>query len=175
MITNKPDGLTPDNRRACTRDTNTQNKSRVHKSPYVRGARAPVRPSGAPIGAGLARQAACQATRQAVRSRARLSSFTHTHKKEVMEKEKKPMRQAMPQVAAWIDDLRLAFGKETIDAAIRAGLDGQQTFHAKENGHEIGTPIRHDENRAVSMLDIHLGPMNLASAPQTARKGTRRG
>lgn len=92
-----------------------------------------------------------------------------------MEKEKKPMRQAMPQVAAWIDDLRLAFGKETIDAAIRAGLDGQQTFHAKENGHEIGTPIRHDENRAVSMLDIHLGPMNPASAPQTDRKGNRRG
>lgn len=42
--------------------------------------------------------------------------------------EKKPMRVAMPTVAAFIDDLREAFGAEMINAAIRAGMDGQQTF-----------------------------------------------
>lgn len=52
---------------------------------------------------------------------------------------KKPMRQAMPTVTAWIDDLRAAFGAEMIDAAIRAGIDGQPTFCAAENGIEIGT------------------------------------
>lgn len=53
--------------------------------------------------------------------------------------DKKPMRQAMPTVTAWIDDLRAAFGAEMIDAAIRAGIDGQPTFYAAENGIEIGT------------------------------------
>ena len=51
----------------------------------------------------------------------------------------KPLRQAMPTVTAWIDGLRAAFGAEMIDAAIRAGIDGQPTFYAAENGIEIGT------------------------------------
>jgi hypothetical protein len=89
--------------------------------------------------------------------------------------ERKPMRQAMPAVAGWIDQLRAAFGAEPIDAAIRAGLDGQQTFHARENGREVGTPIRYDENKAVSMADIDLGPMSAAGAPQPHLKGHRRG
>lgn len=47
------------------------------------------------------------------------------------------MREKMPKVAAWIDDLRAAFGAESIDQAIRQGLrDG--TFRASENGHTIG-------------------------------------
>lgn len=50
------------------------------------------------------------------------------------------MRQAMPTVAGWIDNLRAAFGADMIDAAIRAGIAGQHTFHAREGGHEVGTP-----------------------------------
>lgn len=47
------------------------------------------------------------------------------------------MRLAMPKVAAFIDDLRAAFGKAEVDAWIRQGLkDG--TFYAAENGHVIG-------------------------------------
>lgn len=92
-----------------------------------------------------------------------------------MEKEKKPMRQAMPWVTSIIDDFRTHWPEAGVVQAIRAGLDGQQTFHARENGHEVGTPIHHDESRAVSMADIHLGPFNPASAPQTDRKGNRRG
>lgn len=45
----------------------------------------------------------------------------------------KPMREAMPQTAAFIDGLRKAFGKETIDKSMRDG-----GLYAEENGHVIG-------------------------------------
>lgn len=45
----------------------------------------------------------------------------------------KPMREAMPQTAAFIDALRLAFGKEVIDEAMRDG-----GLYAEENGHVVG-------------------------------------
>lgn len=61
----------------------------------------------------------------------------------------KPLRQAMPETAALIDNLRAAFGAEMIDSAIRAGLDGQPTFWARENGQEVGTPQPPDEMPAV--------------------------
>lgn len=52
------------------------------------------------------------------------------------------MRAAMPKVAAWIDDLRAAFGAEIIDAQIRAATrDGLPTFHATEAGHSVGVPL----------------------------------
>lgn len=51
---------------------------------------------------------------------------------------KKPLRKAMPTVAAWIDELREAFGADPINAAIRNGMAGGDHFHASENGHEIG-------------------------------------
>lgn len=49
------------------------------------------------------------------------------------------LRTEMPTVAGWIDDLRAAFGAEQINAAIRAGIDGQPTFWASENGRAVGT------------------------------------
>jgi hypothetical protein len=49
----------------------------------------------------------------------------------------KPMRDLMPTVAAWIDAMRAAFGKDVIDQALR-----DPAFHASENGHTIGTPMR---------------------------------
>ena len=49
------------------------------------------------------------------------------------------LRDQMPVVTAWIDKMRDAFGKEHIDAQIRAGIKGQPVFFANENGHEIGT------------------------------------
>ena len=51
------------------------------------------------------------------------------------------MREDMPTVAAWIDALRDAFGAAPVNDAIRAGMAGHSTFFAKENGHEVGTPI----------------------------------
>lgn len=52
---------------------------------------------------------------------------------------KKPLRLAMPHVAGLIDALREAFGAPQIDSAIKAGMDGQPTFWASENGRKIGT------------------------------------
>ena len=41
-------------------------------------------------------------------------------------------------VAAWIDQARADFGTDMINAAIRAGMDGQDTFFASENGQQVG-------------------------------------
>lgn len=62
--------------------------------------------------------------------------------------EKKDLRQQMPGVTAFIDQMRDAFGKEDIDQMIRAGMQGKPNcFHARENGIEVGTafePVRKD-------------------------------
>jgi hypothetical protein len=52
----------------------------------------------------------------------------------------------MPTVAAWIDQLRDAFGSDVIHNAIRAGQAGEPTFYASENGHELGTPLLKNVN-----------------------------
>jgi hypothetical protein len=49
------------------------------------------------------------------------------------------MKEKMPEVAAFIDSLCDAFGKETIHAQIRKGLNGEPVFYAFENGYEVGT------------------------------------
>ncbi len=49
------------------------------------------------------------------------------------------LRDEMPIVTAWIDDMRAAFGKAYIDSIIREGMQGKPSFFASENGHEVGT------------------------------------
>lgn len=52
------------------------------------------------------------------------------------------MRERMPKVAAFVDDLRAHFGREEIDQAIALGLRNAgwaNHFYARENGHELGT------------------------------------
>lgn len=49
------------------------------------------------------------------------------------------MRDQMPITAAWIDELRQAFGKESIDGQIRKAMRGEPVFFASENGHTVGT------------------------------------
>lgn len=71
----------------------------------------------------------------------------------------KPLRQQMPAVAAWIDQMRAAFGADPINDAIRAGIDGQPTFYASENGSEIGTRFTPDPVKTINGLDIHVGPL----------------
>lgn len=51
------------------------------------------------------------------------------------------LRDEMPATAAFIDDLRDAFGAEDINPSIKGGMAGVPTFYARENGHEIGTPL----------------------------------
>jgi len=72
----------------------------------------------------------------------------------------KPMRQAMPRVTEFIDAVREAFGRAPVDAAIRAGLDGQPTFWAIENGLEIG--VRQPDT-GVPVSQMVIGPLLPAS------------
>ncbi len=67
----------------------------------------------------------------------------------------KPLRHAMPTVAAWIDELRDAFGADGINAAIRTGVHGGTHFHARENGQQIGVaPV--ETGRVVSTAQMVL-------------------
>lgn len=51
----------------------------------------------------------------------------------------KPMREQMPETAAFIDACRDAFGVETINDSIRLGMQGYPNwFSATEGGREIG-------------------------------------
>lgn len=63
------------------------------------------------------------------------------------------MRAAMPKVAAWIDNLRAAFGAEDINAAMRFRVAGQPTFYATEAGHSVGVPLP-AVRREVSAADM---------------------
>jgi len=81
----------------------------------------------------------------------------------------KPLRQKMPTVAAFIDDLRAAFGEEIIHNIIRAGLQGQPVFHASENGHQIGTPLPSVAGESVSMADIDLRSFSAIAAQHASR------
>lgn len=52
------------------------------------------------------------------------------------------LRDEMPGVTAFIDDLRAAFGRDYIDGMVRAGMKGAPVFWAAEGGHELGTKPR---------------------------------
>jgi hypothetical protein len=65
----------------------------------------------------------------------------------------------MPAVAAWIDELRAALGRELVDEAIRSGMrDG--TFRATEGGHEVGARPPDDSDRAITLDRMARGPYN---------------
>ena len=55
----------------------------------------------------------------------------------------------MPITAAWIDELRAAFGGEMINKSIKAGLAGEGGFYASENGTVVGSRPRDIAGRAV--------------------------
>ena len=50
----------------------------------------------------------------------------------------KPMRQAMPRVAEFVDAVREAFGADAVNRAIRNGMAGGADFFASEAGHTVG-------------------------------------
>lgn len=66
------------------------------------------------------------------------------------------MRESMPLVTAWIDHMRAVFGAEAVTGWIRQGM-ADETFHAKENGHEIGVAA------TGSLNAVHAGQMVLAA------------
>ena len=72
------------------------------------------------------------------------------------------LRDQMPRTAAFIDDLRAAFGAEAIDAAIRAGIKGEPgRFHATEAGQSVGTPFRRGQ-----LFDAKPSPAWFAQEPR---------
>lgn len=52
---------------------------------------------------------------------------------------RKPVSHPMPEIAAFVADMKSAFGEPEIDEAIRRGRAGEPTFFACENGHNVGT------------------------------------
>lgn len=81
----------------------------------------------------------------------------------------------MPATAAFIDAFRDAFSAEQINPSIKAGLEGQPTFWARENGQEIGTRAASRPEKTISLSQCQIGPFNPANAPQTKQKGQRHG
>lgn len=49
------------------------------------------------------------------------------------------LREAMPIIAAFIDEMREVFGVDVINAQIKRGMRGEIGFWASENGQEVGT------------------------------------
>jgi hypothetical protein len=49
------------------------------------------------------------------------------------------LREIMPTTAAFIDQMRDVFGAADVNAAIKSGLNGQETFYAAEAGLTLGT------------------------------------
>lgn len=87
----------------------------------------------------------------------------------------KPLRQAMPFTASIIDDFRSNWPEAGVVQAVRAGIDGQPTFHAKENGHEVGTPIPYDQTKASSLAALIAAGLFVPGKATEKPKGSRRG
>lgn len=73
----------------------------------------------------------------------------------------KELREKMPIIADWVDQMVAAFGKEVIHGQIRRGLAGEPCFVARENGRVIGTAptrgsycVRWDERDAARVEPI---------------------
>ncbi len=87
------------------------------------------------------------------------------------------LREVMPQTAAFIDALRAAFGKDAIDGQIRKGMQGiPGFFHARENGHEVGTPMPPDNPaKVISAADMVIGSnLELLTKEKNADRNRRR-
>lgn len=67
------------------------------------------------------------------------------------------LREEMPETYAFIEACRAAFGVKEINAQIKLGMDGAQTFHAVENGIEVGTQFR-EPVKFIMVQDMALKP-----------------
>lgn len=83
----------------------------------------------------------------------------------------KPLRDTMPTVAGFIDEMRDAFGAAEINASIRAGMDGAPTFYACENGAEVGTK---DARRGVALSEMQIDGSGAIVTAWVPFKGSRR-
>jgi hypothetical protein len=80
---------------------------------------------------------------------------TSGHVKKINAAKPKAGRVAMPKVTAWLDDLREAFGRDTIDELIRkATTEGAPTFYASENGYQVGVRLPVDGGTEISAAQM---------------------
>jgi len=71
----------------------------------------------------------------------------------------KPLRETMPGTAEFIDACREAFGTDDVNAQIKLGMQGAKTFHARENGNEVGTAMPGwDELRGIALNKMVIRP-----------------
>lgn len=77
------------------------------------------------------------------------------------------LRETMPICTGFIDACREVFGVAAINSSIKAGLQGQQTFYACENGHAVGTK---SINRGIPLTDMVIGPLAPAAPAKGASK-----
>lgn len=69
------------------------------------------------------------------------------------------LRVAMPHTYAFIESCRDAFGTAAVNPQIKIGIEGADTFHAVENGHEVGTPgTSFDDLVGISPDDMVIKP-----------------
>ncbi|CAD6546740.1 hypothetical protein [Paraburkholderia metrosideri] len=52
---------------------------------------------------------------------------------------RKPVSHPMPETAAFVAGMKLAFGEQEINEAMRRAEAGEPTFYACENGYSVGT------------------------------------
>ncbi|WP_341313524.1 hypothetical protein WN982_19420 [Paraburkholderia sp. IMGN_8] len=52
---------------------------------------------------------------------------------------RKPVSHPTPEIAAFVFDMKSAFGEQEIDEAIRRGRAAEPTFFTCENGRSVGT------------------------------------
>ena len=70
------------------------------------------------------------------------------------------LREEMPATAAAVDWFRLAFGADEVNALIKAGMNGEPTFYAIENGKEVGTKIPEPQGGCLNSEQyLRLGQM----------------
>lgn len=83
---------------------------------------------------------------------------------------RKPLRESMPITTAFIDECREVFGEDMVNAQIKLGMQGAQTFHATENGQEVGAPMpSFDELKGIT-----LDRMVIYSREEIAARAARR-
>ena len=80
----------------------------------------------------------------------------------------------MPNIAAFIDQLRVVFGRELVDLSIKRGMKGEAGwFHATESGHEVGTPFEIRAGLAVSSMQIETATSELHGSGALSRRRSR--
>lgn len=83
----------------------------------------------------------------------------------------KPLRQTMPTISAFIDEMREAFGADDINASIKAGMAGQPTFYACEGGATVGTK---DTRPGIPLSRMVIDAPDATVQAGGANKGARK-